>query len=72
MAVPCHSDGWRSDFIDVQEMTVYELIQELAYYPADADVSVIIGKDTKLDIDSVRTEFNSPALKMKSVVLEAS
>ena len=53
-------------------MTVYELIQELAYYPADADVSVIIGKDTKLDIDAVRSEFNSPALKMKSIVLEAS
>lgn len=31
-------------------MTVYELTQELAYYPADADVSVLIGKDTKLDI----------------------
>lgn len=53
-------------------MTVYELIQELAYYPADADVSILIGKDTKLDIDSVRTEFNSPALEMKNIVLEAS
>lgn len=53
-------------------MTVYELIQELAYYPADAEVSVLIGKDTKLDIDAVRTEFNSPTLKMKSIVLEAS
>lgn len=53
-------------------MTVYELIQELAYYPADADVSVLIGKDTKLDIDAVRPEFNSPALKMKSIVLEES
>ena len=53
-------------------MTVYELIQELAYYPADADVSVIIGKDAKLDIDAVRSEFNSPAPNMKSIVLEAS
>lgn len=53
-------------------MTVYELIQELAYYPADADVAVMIGRDTKLDIDAVRSEFRGPALKMKSVVLEAS
>lgn len=53
-------------------MTVYELIQELAYYPADANVSVIIGKDTKLDIDAVRSEFNSPELRMKSIVLEVS
>lgn len=46
-------------------MTVYELIQELAYYPADADVSVLIGKDTKLDIDAVRTEFNRPAFNLR-------
>ena len=53
-------------------MTVYELIQELAYYPADTEVSVMLGNDTKLDIDAVRPEFRSPALKTKSVVLEVS
>ena len=51
-------------------MTVYELIQDLAYYPADAEVSVLIGNNTKLDIDGTRPELRSPAVKVTSVVLE--
>ena len=51
-------------------MTVYELIQDLAYYPADAEVSALISKDTKLDIDATRPEFGIPSIKVTSVVLE--
>ena len=51
-------------------MSIYELIQELAYYPADAEVFAIIGNNTKLDIDGVRPEFRGSAITVTSVVLE--
>lgn len=51
-------------------MSVYELIQELAYYPADAKVSVKIGKTTA-DIDTIGAEHRNTTLhKTESIVIE--
>ena len=48
-------------------MSVYELIQELAYYPADAKVSVKIGDATTVDISDVRPEIRP---RTDSIVIE--
>ena len=48
-------------------MSVYELIQELAYYPADAKVSVKIGESATADIYDVRPEIR---LRTDSIVIE--
>lgn len=44
-------------------MTVYELIQELAYFKADTTVFVKIrNTNTEFEIDSVDLEFREPAV----------
>lgn len=48
-------------------MSVYELIQELVYYPADAKVSVKIGNSATIDIYDVRPEFGP---RTDSIVIE--
>ena len=48
-------------------MTIYELIQELAEYPADAKVSITIGDLTTVDIYDVRPETR---LKKDGVIIE--
>ena len=42
-------------------MSVYELIQQLTYFPADAEVSVKINSKTTMDISTVNTERRSIA-----------
>lgn len=45
----------------VYKMTVYELIQELVKYPADAEVCAAVGNSTqKFDIEDVGLEFKYP------------
>ena len=52
-------------------MTVYELIQALAYYPADTQVSVKISNNTKMDISDINTEYRNTTLhKTESIVIE--
>ena len=52
-------------------MNVYELIRELAYYPADAKVSVKINSNLTADISDVRTEYrNTTQHKTESIVIE--
>ena len=48
-------------------MTIYELIQELVEYPADAKVLIKIGDLTTVDISDVRPETR---LKKDGVVIE--
>lgn len=44
-------------------MTVYELIQELAYFKADTPVFVKIrNTNTEFEVDSVGLEFREPAV----------
>ena len=44
-------------------MTVYELIQELAYFKADTPVFVKIrNTNTEFEVDSVGFEFREPAV----------
>ena len=40
-------------------MTIYELIQELVNYPADAKISVKIGDITTIDISDIRPEIRT-------------
>ena len=52
-------------------MSVYELIQQLTYFPADAEVSVKINSKTTMDISTVNTERRSIAgHRVESVVIE--
>jgi len=51
-------------------MTVYELIKELAYYPADAEVRAkVSGAELYFDIVSSRYEFRPPIVVENNRVL---
>lgn len=49
-------------------MTVYELIQELAYYPSDMEVFAEVGT-LRFDIGGVENEFHNAKIKDNRAVI---